>query len=562
MNSKGFGLTEIIISLVIMSILMISISMIHQYIAKSNIKIHEDTYSVRVADEIFSKLRGIDYYYLFDYDSSLPKYGLANKTFGPVTLQRSTYTYLKILDEIQSLTTTYMFDRWTVSIKYKLRDTTDVNGNGYTSDLRDFIDNNGDKIDDYDSRIRYYDKNSDGDYYDTYFSTTLSKTVSELPDTNLKEVTLKLYKKNKEVYKRTELISLEMFSGIESKDSSSDLKLFISQPANNTYLYNLSTPQRQNAFYLTISKSYPENVIAYRADTVSPLYLIGETVPNAIVRFYLNNQTTLLDTIYANVLGEFNWPSIPITTNLKEGKNSIFAQAVKDIYYSAYAQRDVIYDLNPPCITITTPKGIVYDLMPYIGATIYDTVLSTGIPSGICKDVIEMKCNGVSVPYTYDDTTGKICWKDATSGLPPQLSTGVWHTITVEAGDNAYYKVKSTWSFIIIPETTDHSAPVISDKHPIGTTSNPLPTITCKIFDNQSGINPYSIEMKFDSQIVVSSTNVSQYYNPETKELNWPVQNSLENGSIHYVEIKASHWATDPPDKVTSTENWWFNVNY
>jgi len=541
---------------------MISISMVHKYLATSSIKVHEQVYSVRVSDEIFSKLKSIEYYYLFDYDSALPKYGLANKTFGPVTLQRSTYPYTYILDEIQVLTTSYAFDRWTVSLKYKLRDVSDINSNGYTSDLRDFVDANADGIDDYDMGIRYLDKNSDGDYYDTYVSTTLSKTVSELPDTNLKEVTLRLYKKNKEVYKRTELISLEMFSGIESKDSGSDLKLFIAQPANNTYLYNLDTSTRQSSFNLTISTTYPPEVIAYRADSTYRLRLVGETVPNATVRFYLNTTSTLLDTIVANMLGEFDWQSIPMTTNLQEGKNIVIAQAIKDTYYSPYAQRDVIYDLKPPVITSAVPQGIIYELMPYIGAVISDTVLSTGIPSGICRDVIDMKHNNVSVSYTYDDTTGKICWTDQSTGLPPQLSTGVWHNITVEGGDNAYYKVRSTWTFMIVPVTTDNSTPTIANKHPIGSTSNPLPTISCKIFDDQSGINPYSIVLTFNYQVVVSSTNISQYYNFETNELSWPVPSQLENGSVNYVSVTASHWATEPVDKVTSTEDWWFNVNY
>ncbi len=561
-KEPGFGLTEVIISLVVISILMISFNMIYKYISTNSVMIREKTTSFRIGDEIFSKLKTIEYYYLFDFDSSKPIYGLEGKTFGPVTLQTSTYPYLSILREITTLTTNYSIDRWTVDIKFKLRDISDVSGDGYIGDLRYFIDVNNDGIDDYDPQIKYYKANADSDYYDTYYSTSLLKTCSELPDTNLKEVTLKLYKKGKLVYTKTELISYEMFSGIESRASGAELKLFISQPANNTYLYNLSTQERQDSFGLVISKPYPAEVIAYRADTSNPLRLKGETVANALVKFFLKTPITELDYITANMLGEFDWPSIPMTTNLTEGKNTILAQAIKDSFYSPYASREVIYDLNPPKIIDPVPQGITYDLMPYIGAKIFDTVLTTGIASGICSEVLEMKHNGNSVSFTYDSTNEKIFWKDNNTNLPVKLSTGVWHNILVEGGDNAYYKVKSTWSFIIIPVEVDHSAPTISNKHPIGTTSDSLPTIKCMIFDNQSGIDPFSIELKFNGQVVVSSTNVGQYYSPETNQLAWPVTTHLMNGSMHTVEVKASHWANIPEDKKMSTDSWWFKVSY
>lgn len=557
----GFGLVEAMMAVFVLSILSLSVAYMFQYMATVSLKTRENTYSTRLSETVFTKLKTLEYYCLFDCDSALPDFGLTG-TFGPVTLQKPVYPYLGVLSAIDAAIKKYKVDRWTISVKYKLRDISDVNGNGLTGDLRDFTDADADLADDYDPSLKYYKANADPDYYDTYVSTSLNKTVSETPDTNLKEIKLRLYRNGRTMHAQTELISLEMLSGTESKASGAELKLFLTQPANNTYLYDLASPARAAAFALAISKPYPADVLAYRADAGFPLTLTGETVPLAAVNFYRNSPGAVLDTVSADSLGSFSSWSLPLTAALTEGENIIYAQATKDTYYSPFAERRVILDLKPPDIAEQLPSGTVNDLIPYVGAVLTDTVLSTGAPSGICGDVTTLKINGSAVDFIRDEISGEVRWVDPATDLPVLLANGASYTAVLEGGDRAYYKASSTWTFTVSVSGTDHSAPSVANKVPGGHTAEAMPEISCKVFDNQSGIDLDSIVLKIDGAVVVSSAVISGHWNAKEQRVFYRPGSAFENYSSHTVEITASHWANDPADKITSVESWTFNVSY
>ncbi|MFA5779974.1 MAG: hypothetical protein WC947_07535 [Elusimicrobiota bacterium] len=551
-NNKGIGLVELMLVVAMITSITIGILAMLQYGVIASVKAREQMSAGRLAQMIFSKIKSVDFYFLFNSDSALTNYGLSG-TYGPVTSQSATYPYLATLNSINSTIRIYGFGKWTVENTFMRRDSSDVNGNGLTSDLINFIDNNSDLKDDYLASVLYYDKNSDGDYYDSYVSTVPDpdRNIAEQPDTHIKYVTLKLYKKGEIIHQESQLISYELYTGIESQSSDAALKLFVTQPANATFLYNLNTTARQNAFNLTITKSYPEDVIAYRADTVYPIRLWGETDPQALVHFYLNIPVTELDSRTANVSGEFDFQSAAVTNALSEGENTILAMATKDTLYSPYAPRDVILDLNPPTVSSQAPTGTVYDKLPWVGSYLNDTILTTGTPSGICQDVICMKINDAEVTHHYDSSSGELYWDYST-----QLSTGITYSVKVEAGDNAYYKVMSSWTFTVDIQDPDNSAPAVSQKSPSGTCGEPLPTIMCKVDDNQSGIDQSSIICKVDDGVV------SHSYNSGTGFVSWSPASGFENGTYHTVEITVSHWADNPSDKKTTVESWGFNVSY
>lgn len=556
---KGFGLIEAMIAVFLLSIMSLSIAYMIQYLAAVSVKLRENVYTSRLSAAVFTKLKTVEYYYLFDYDSALPNYGLSGN-YGPVTLQKAVYPYLGLLNGITALASKYSVDRWTLEAAFKLRDVSDVNGNGLFSDLRDFSDSNADGRDDYDASVRYYRANADSDYYDNYVSTALNKTASELPDTNLKEVTLKFYKRGKVIHTQTDLISLEMLSGIESKASGAELKMFINQPANDTCLYDLSQPSRQNAFNLVLAKAYPEEVAAYRADSTYFLRLWGETVPLATVNYYVNSMITVLDSRQADALGGFDYQSMAVTNALAEGENTVYAKATKDTYFSPFAPRRVTLDLNPPAITGVTPSGTVADLMPYVGALLTDIVVATGTPCGICQEVITMKVNGAEVPYSYSQSDGKIYWSDPATGLPNKLVNGTAYTVYLEGGDNAYYKVTSTWTFTVSVGDPDNSKPSVANKTPLGASAPALPEISARVFDNQSGIDPYSITLTVDGAVAVSSANISAHWDAASGVVSYTPPGVFLPGSPHTVEITVSHWADTPADKKTHIENWDFTV--
>jgi hypothetical protein len=557
----GFGLVEAMISIFLLAVLSLSVAYMHRYLQLMAVRTMENTSSTRLSASIFEKLKSIEYYYLFPYDSAQANYGLAG-TYGPVTQQQASYPYLGLLDEITAIAARYSIDRWTVEMKFKIRDVSDVTGDGLTGDLRDFTDADGDLVDDYDPAIRYYKANADADYYDTYVSTVSGKTVSELPDTNLKEVTLRLYKRGRLLHSRTELISLEMLSGIESRASGAELKMLIEEPANDTFLYDLTDAGRATSFAVGISSPYPAEVTAYRADAGYPLRLKGETAPLANAGFYVNTMSAVSDSRSADASGLFDFQSLAVTSALTEGENLLYAKATKDSYYSPFAQRRLVLDLNPPQISSQSPSGTVPDLMPYVGAVLSDAPLSPGAAvSGICPETVSLRVNGAAVPFDYDQATGRVSWR-GTDGLPNKLANGSSYTVTAEGGDRAYYKIVSTWTFTVSVSDPDPSQPSIAQMAPQGANVDPLPEIGCRLFDNQSGIDPYSIELRLDGELVVSSGTISGHWDPETGRLSYYPPAEFVSGSAHTVEVRVSHWAVDPPEKRTSVQSWNFTVKY
>jgi len=369
-----------------------------------------------------------------------------------------------------------------------------------------------------------------------------------------------LYKREMVVAQSARLISLEEFSGIESPASGATLSLFVRQPANATYVYNLDTTERENAFNLVIDKSYPEAVVAYRADFNYPLRLWGETDPQATVHFFVNDTISELDSVQADINGDFDFQSYSVTSELVEGRNTVWAKATKEGNVSPYSPREVILDLNPPQISDTQPTGTVNDRTPRVSAIVSDSGISTDTVSGVCAEVITMKVNGETVEHEYNDETGEVIWIDTVTMSYPVLDVGTY-TVVLQAGDNAYYKVSATWDFTVSISDPDNSPPSISQKTPSGSTSSTMPEIGCRVFDNQSGINPSSIVMKVDGEVVVDSSNVFSHYNSSTGEISWTPDSPYENGTQHTVEISVSHWAENPPDRVTKADSWSFFIN-
>jgi len=250
-----------------------------------------------------------------------------------------------------------------------------------------------------------------------------------------------------------------------------------------------------------------------------------------------------------------------VTNALFEGENTVYAQATKDTYYSPFAPRRVTLDLNPPVITGQVPSGAVADLMPYVGAELTDTPVSAGkSPCGICQEVITLKVNGAEVQYDYSQSEGKIYWSDPATGLPYKLLNGTAYTIYLEGGDNAYYKVNSTWTFNVLVSDPDNSKPSVANKTPLGASVPALPEISCRVFDNQSGIDPYSIILKVDGVVEVSSANIRSHWEPASGVVSYTPPAALLPGSSHTAEIVVSHWADTPADKKTHIEIWDFTV--
>lgn len=560
-HSKGVGLIELMIAIAILGIIVVTLAEVLEFTAITSTKSREQTYAANISQRFFTRLNNIPYPYIFSCDSSSPSYRLTG-TFGPVTNQVTPYPYMAVFRELDSLLRANKFDRFTVDVKFMIRDLGDLDSDGQTTDLRYFTDANGDNIDDYDSGLLYFNQNGDGDFLDTYGT----PETTEEPHTRLKEVTLKIYKKGQVVFQDVQLVSWEKFTGVEGKAAGATLSLVISTPSENSYVYSLGSTAQQDSYSLVLQKPHSSEVVVQRADASVPLRIVGETTPNATLSWKLKTSTDpTIDTCVADVLGSFNCSVSNITNSLDEGTNKLFGQATKDVYYSPWNSVTFIREISVPTIQSQTPSGTVKNKQPLVRAMIADQPVTAGrTVSDIDASVITLFCGTQTVNYQYDLLTDYVTWLDSTTNLPPILSTGSY-TMVLEGGDNAKYNARSTWTFTVDIDFTDHSEPSVSNKVPSGwATSNP-PPISCRVFDNQSGIDINSIVMSLDDAVVISSVtgNLLSSYAPLTQQdggtVSYTPSSSLSSGQ-HKVVIQANHWATNPLDRITKIETWYFDV--
>ena len=555
------------VSVTLLTVIALAMGYVFRQVSKTSVKVREQNYASTFSERFFTRLNNIPYPFVFDVDSSSASYGLAG-TFGPVTNQ-SAYPYAVVFGDLVTLMATYKIDRFTLTNRFMIRDLSDVNGDGYQTDLRCYTDANADGYDDYDgtvstSGLRYLDQNADGDFWDTYYN---GGEITEEPHTHLKESTLILYKKGEVIFQDVRLISWEKFTGAEGKAAGASLRILVSSPSENSSVYSAFTAGQQAAVNQSIAKPYPEDVIAVRADAVSPLIIAGETAALATISWKIDTSTNpTLDTCSSDNNGAFVCSGPNVTANLNEGVNTLLGQAVKSVFYSPWSPTTFIYDLNPPHVSSQTPTAAIPNLQPIIYAVLKDTpVIENRTPSGINSSVSTLFNGTTTVNHTFDSSTGKIMWIEEVPGLPPVLSTGAY-TMYAEGGDNAYYKVRSTWSFTLeIDDFTDHSAPSVSHKVPSGGGVTAYPLVSCRVFDNQTGIRLHSIALSIDGSIVVSSatgnllTSLEPLVNQDGHTVSYQVESPLSSG-WHTATVSADHWGTSPANRINQTERWNFSV--
>lgn len=545
MRQAGSALLETVIAIVIMTTVSVGLLGTVQKSTIASFKAREQSTCGRMVQTAFARVRNIDFYFLFDADSASGDFGLW-----------AAYPYRSVLDGIAGTLSASRFDRFRISVTFMRRDSSDADADGFASDLIEYQDGDGDRRDDYDPAVRFFDQNGDGDFYDTY--TAGGRTVAEQPDTHMKKVAVSIYRKGRLACAQTELVSLEQFTPVSNPSSESVLSLLISTPANHAYLYQALWPAQIASRALALAKPYPAEIAQLRADTGSALPVTGETDPSAAVALYVGDSGAL-DSLASDFSGAFSGGPLLVTGALVEGNNQLAAQAVKAGYTSPITLRELILDTNPPRVGAATPLGTTGTLAPQVSATVSDLGLSTTVASGICPDVITLKVNGAPVEHAFDPATGRVTWVDPATNTAPVLSPGAY-TAAVEAGDYAGYKATHTWSFTAAIADPDPSAPAVANKTPSGMADSDLPVVSVRVFDNQSGIVPSSIRLVLDGALVVSSAALAGHYDPSDGTVSFTPAEAFAPGSYHTVEVTAGHFAASPPDKVTSVEAWSFSV--
>jgi len=543
MDTRGSVLLETLLAVLIMTTVGISLIAMIERATVVSLKARQKSSCERMAQTGFARLKNIDFYHVFDADSSQANYGL-----------QAGYAYAGVLNGLRTTLGAARFDRFRVTVVFLRRDASDADGDGNNSELVEFVDANADRIDDYDSNIRFFDQNGDLDFFDTYLAG--GRTVAEQPDTHIKRVRFEVYRRGKLACGRSELVSLEQFTGDPNPSSEAALPMLISAPVNGSYLYSLGSAPLIASWNLPIAKAYPADTTRYRADAGSPLAVSGQTDALADANLYVG-ASGVLATAMADGTGAFAAAPAAVTAALAEGANVLRVQAAKDGYTSPVAGREVHYDLNPPSASGQTPMGATGTRSPYVSVALADAGLATTAVSGICPEVISLRANGADVSFSF--TGGMLVWIDSTTGTVPVLAPGAY-AMVAEAGDYAGYKVSAAWSFSVAVPATDNSAPAVSNKSPIGMAGSDLPELSVRVHDEQSGIVPSSIVLTLDGAVIVDASNIGSHYDAGTGVLRYVPGAPFPSGSGHTLQITASHWAADPADKITSTDSWFFTV--
>jgi uncharacterized protein (DUF2237 family) len=197
----------------------------------------------------------------------------------------------------------------------------------------------------------------------------------------------------------------------------------------------------------------------------------------------------------------------------------------------------ITLDRTRPTITDLTPTGSIVDTAPLISAKLLD------VTSGINPDTIMMELDNNLVTHTYDPVTGVVSYQVPDTAPLDEGS----HTVYVYVEDNAGNPAEATWSFIV-----DITPPTISNLTPApeAYVNTVTPTISATLADAFSGINPDTIMMELDNNLVTHT------YDPVTGVVSYQVPDTapLDEGS-HTVYVYVEDNAGNPAE-----ETWTFTV--
>lgn len=642
-SSRGFTLVEVVVATVMMVFLVLAISLAMQWGMKGLVVSRQQMRAARTARTIHAQLQSMDFFQLFSCDSSRTDFGLTATGVGG--LHSASYPFINYpssaaLQAMQQSVQVAGFDHFDLSVSFLRRDRSALRTAGVTSNVIPFVDTTtvfgpvpaslcayttGDGFDDSDAALCYQDINGDGDYFDTYFiiatgtvlgaapagcfiwqslpliplevyycdtptaipggySLQIGRRKTEMPDTRLKQVNLRLWNNKTVVHKEGWLISEAGLSGRQMDEWESKMFINMSQPIFPTTIYSknpfLSPQWISNWFGTTLKKPFPANAPAVRADVGAPLQFKGETVPLSNVGFSTAPQWTSggvfpwMDAggpVNATGLWALNAPNI--TAALIEGRNRLGGYAWKPgIARSPIWADTFIFDKSIPLMANETPvhpsTNPVKTLTPFVGLQFYDDTASTSNVSGICPEVIWVGTGSSAANASTDEAqhlymdgwavyqSSWVVVASPNSGLMEPLPDNAFTYVYIEGADRAHFGNKSDWRFRVKIDNPDGTPPTLGCVVSAGVT----PTITCTLNDPDSGVNWKTIDFgvyhlaiappnKIAAVNVTDTPRMGDFFDPKPIVtggiLRYRFTAPLSIGHTYWITLKAKNWAGD-----------------
>lgn len=576
---------ELLIVAVLMSVIILGLanSMRWSNLILTNAK--KELVSSRLLQDIFTRLRSINFYSIFDLDTSQSNFGLVFGAGHP--LPGYDLHTQKAIQSLHSDVVKAGMTHFTVKVEFMRRSLTgSASGGAYNLvpvNTGGVIPTPGSggipgvkTCDIFDSKVCYEDFNGDGDFFEGP-NIALGRP-SEFPDTHIKLVTVCLFdNRGGTVRKDTQLISLEGFSGSQNIAQQSEFLIGLNTPPPESILYSTASAFLHDAWNLPI-------LTPFLGSFISPVWgddlqVSGITEPNATVNFKIG---TLNSSLFSDAGGNFFGMITNAGAALNEGWNSIQAQAIKPGGYSSpWLSHAVIFDLSPPRIHFPTPapSTIVPSLRPYVEATFSDQSLSgTTTISGLGRPphcYLRRDDDGFTasdeVPCSADPLTGRIVFSDSehSTFLPTKkLEDGHNYFALIESEDRALYKATTSWMFRaeLFPDT--NIPPVIETTsvfppHNGVHASFANETIRVAFMDKavdpfMNSVDPMSFSLCLDDVLRVNLTlpdgepddnnyDMGHFFDAKTQTFHFTPVSPLPSGN-HWVDVFVRDWSGTPLD--------------
>lgn len=396
--STGLSLVEIVISVAVLLMLVVAASRIVQRNARMIDASRQNTAAAAVFQMMENRIKGMPFHDVYWFDSSNKTYiGSYPYLFQPWAINTSS----KTLYFMEAEAAKRGFNRIRIESVYMRRDSSDMaNNNRILEDSVEWRDTNADRCDDLDPSLCFRYCNADLDYFD--MCTIGGKTFPEVPDTGLKKLTIRLYRKNVEIASHGFFLIEGGLSGEEMQLTESPLKLEILRPFHaKSYFFFNTQPHLVPYLELTTLRNYPAGYYGYgpnaagthalRLDNLpgnvsidrsvsapagmittgapfSHLNAIGATEPGARVDFYFraeggampSNSTIPDSSQYADSGGNIDVQAELGTISQKlmvQGRPQFWARAFNRGFYSPFVYRTVCVDTTPPKVTDGWPQG-------------------------------------------------------------------------------------------------------------------------------------------------------------------------------------------------------------
>lgn len=584
----GFSLVEVAIASAIIAIVVMGIAQTMRWSSVVSTNARKELVGSTLLQDIFARLRAINFYDVYSLDTSKPKFGLAlgsghTGAFYPDNSR-------KAIESLDAAAKKAGMSHFTVNVQFMRRKlTSDPSGGAYNLVP---VDTGGTPIvaacssgipikicDASDPTICFVDRNCDGDFYEpAKFVSGVKTFLSEFPDTHIKLVTVSLFDtRNQLVRKETQLVSLEGLTGTNIEAEGADFLISVGDPVNDTILYSTATTALKNAWKMSTKQLFvgpPTPNLAWGDD----LWLSGITEAGAIIepQIGISIPGTSPAPIGADLAGLFSGSLLNAKTYFTEGWNTVNIRAKKGALISPWLPIKVLFDKNPPQLEVVTPPDPgdkIRTRRPYIEATFSDLSISgTHDVSGLGR---QPRCylqkadetfNAASheVPCECDPATGRIVFfdKEHSTFLPTKKLTEGKYNVLIEAEDRALYKTSTTWQFNLDLYGDDKDPMIDVDSvfphHLDSDAAYNKPDIRVRFIDPATGtgkyntIDPMTFKLCLDGVLKVAKKvddgethdadfDMGKYFDAKTQTFHYTPAAALSSG-WHKVDVFVEDW--------------------